>query len=153
MSTTIQYKEEGKDIIKKVENLTPWDRAEIIKYLAERIMSWEEFEAYFLEGSGYVKEEDIDPVKEVIDNGDEREVLESMYEDDICDYLLDSSSIEYYLRYILEKMRLKDIGDAISRIDKTTIECIIDELEENHYEDYVKLKNYINSNGESNTKD
>ena len=71
----IQYSEEGKDIINKFENLAPWDKADIIKYLGDKIMTWEEIEKYFIEGSGYVDYDTIDFVQEVLNNRQEDEVL------------------------------------------------------------------------------
>lgn len=144
MSTTIQYKEEGKEIINKVENLTPWDKAEIIRYLAEKILSWEEFEAYFILGSGYVKYEDLDIVNDVIQNNLEEEVLDSMDENDICDYLLNGPDMVDNLRRFLEYMSSKDAAESIDKTNMVYIESIIDDLKENYNEKYVKLKEYFN---------
>ena len=128
----IQYSEEGKDIINKFENLAPWDKADIIKYLGDKIMTWEEIEKYFIEGSGYVDYDTIDFVQEVLNNRQEDEVLCEMNDWDICDHLMNHGADKENLEYFLEKMYEDDISDAINDMDRNSLYNILKSIKKNH---------------------
>ena len=147
MAIGIQYSKEGKDIINKFENLTPWDKADILKYLADKSMTWEEIEKYFIEGTGYVDYNTIDFVKEVIDNNQEYDVLDEMDDWDIVDYLI--NSFDHYrnasnLSDWIEKSQSEDVSEAIDRVDKENLDLIMDDLYENHKDRFMYILDYFN---------
>lgn len=143
MAIGIQYSKEGKEIISKFEDLTPWDKAEMMRYLADHVMTEDEIEKYFIEGSGYVHIDDIDLVQEVVNNGQEEEVLAEMNDDDICQYLLDS----YYdngkgsIEYMLERAHWDDSAKAINDMDRSCLYDILKAIKNNHPD---LLKDIIN---------
>lgn len=139
----IQYSEEGKDIINKFENLAPWDKADIIKYLGDKIMTWEEIEKYFIEGSGYVDYDTIDFVQEVLNNRQEDEVLCEMNDWDICDHLMNHGVDKENLEYFLERMHQDDISDAINDIDRNSLYDILKSIKKNHPDLLKDINNYL----------
>ena len=141
----IQYKDDVKNILKQFESLTPWDKNELIKYLADKLMTEDEIEKYFIEGSRYVDYNDIDFVKEVIDHGQESEVLDEMDDMTICDYIMDnySGNGKSNLEYILERLHWDDAADAIYDMNRNCLYDIIDAIQKRHPKLINKIKNYI----------
>lgn len=143
----IQYSKEGKEIISRFEDLTPWDKADILKYLADKVMTWEEIEKYFIEGTNYVDYNNIDFVQEVIDNNQEYDVLDEMDDWDIIDYLV--NSFDHYrnasnLSDWIEKSQSEDVSEAIDRVDKKNLDLIMDDLYENHKDKFMYILDYFN---------
>ena len=91
-------------------------------------MTEDEIEKYFIEGSGYTIWDDIDFVKEVIDNHQEEEVLDSMDDWEIVDYLFGnfSSSSALNLKDAMEKMLPEDVAEALERLNTEYLKHIIE---------------------------
>ena len=87
----IKYKKDIAPILKLIEELTPWDRNELIAYLWDSLDG--ESVGEIAEHFGYINYDDLDIVQEVVDNNKETEVLNSMYTSDIIDYLFNGCSI------------------------------------------------------------
>lgn len=143
----IQYSKEGKEIIDKFNELTPWEKADMLKYLANDIMTWDEIEKYFIEGTGYVDYNDIDFVQEVINEGKESEVLDEMDDYDILEYIL--YTFDHYrnssnLSDWIERMSVEDVTEGIDRVDKKNLDLIMDDLYENHKDKFMYILDYFN---------
>jgi len=147
MPTPIQCKKEGKEIIDKIDKLTPWDKGELLMYIVSDVMTEDEIEKYFIEGSGYTKWDDIDYVQGVMDNDKEYDVLDEMNDWDIIDYLV--NSYDHYrnasnLRDWIEKSQSEDVSEAIDRVDKKNLDLIMDDLYENHKDKFMYILEYFN---------
>jgi len=147
MPVPIQCKKEGKEIIDKIDKLTPWDKGELLMYIVSDVMTEDEIEKYFIEGSGYTKWDDIDYVQGVIDNNQESEVLDEMDDWDIIDYLV--NSFDHYrnaanLSDWIEKSQSEDVSEAIDRVDKKNLDLIMDDLYENHKDKFMYILEYFN---------
>lgn len=147
MSMPIQYSKEGKEIIDKINELTPWDKGELLMYIVSDVMTEDEIEKYFIEGSGYTKWDDIDYVQGVIDNDEEYDVLDEMDDWDIIDYLV--NSYDHYrnasnLSDWIEKSQSEDVSEAIDRVDKKNLDLIMDDLYENHKDKFMYILDYFN---------
>jgi len=142
-----KYSKESQEIFKLFDNLTSWDKADMIKYLSTKHMTWEEIEKYFIEGSGYVRWEDVDLVKEVINEGLENEVLDEMDERDICDYLLRGWNAKENIQQMLRDGDTEDIADAISDLSDYSIKEIFENIQKDHPEVINQILKYIISYG------
>lgn len=138
----IQYQKEGQEIIKKVEDLMPWDKADLLKYLIDKVLTWEEFYKYFIEGL-YVDPDTIDNVREVINNGEETEVLDEMREEEICDYLLNTSNAADNIKYMIENAYTNELAELFADLPDDDLVDIFDEIKENHKEAYVKIAKHM----------
>lgn len=119
---------EQQEILKKFENLLPWEKGDILTHIVNHEMTEDEIEKYFIEGSGYTRWDDIDFVKEVIDNHQEEEVLDSMDDWEIVDYLFGnfSSSSALNLKDAMEKMLPEDVAEALERLNTEYLKEIIE---------------------------
>lgn len=117
---------EQKEILDKFNDLLPWDKGEILKYIVHHSMSEDEIEEYFIKGTGYVKYDELDLVKEVIDNDLETEVLDEMSDYDIVEYL----SSSYNAR--------DNAKDLFMSIDSDDQADIIDDFTDSQLKDFVK---------------
>ena len=85
---TIKFKKDVKPIIDAINNLSSWDKSDLIKYLVIN-QSGEDFEIT-REECGFNNELDEDAcVQNVIDNNNHYEILDDMYPGDIADYITD----------------------------------------------------------------
>ena len=147
MPVPIQCKKEGKEIIDKIDKLTPWDKGELLMYVVSDVMTEDEIEKYFIEGSGYTKWDEIDYVQGVIDNNQESEVLDEMDDYDILDYIL--YSFDHYrnssnLSDWIERMPVEDVTEGIDKVDKKNLDLIMDDLYENHKDKFMYILEYFN---------
>lgn len=135
----VEYKKEGKEIIEKVDNLTSWERIELVKYLADKYLSNEEFEE-MIHLYGYIKEEDIDPVQDVIDNGLEMEVLEHLTDEEITDYLIDTGNgARDILEYMLDRSNYDDIADSLQSMNRSDFINVIERIKDNYPEMFLDV--------------
>lgn len=130
----IEYSNEGKEIIKKFNDLMPWDKGEMIKYLAMKSMTIEDIEKYFIEGNGYVYYESLDFPQEVIDNNQEEEVLDKMDDQSICDYLIHNWSAYENAKYMFENIDSFDAAKMVDEMRKYDLENVLDSLIDNHHD-------------------
>lgn len=127
----IKYKKDVAPILELIDKLTPWDRNELIAYLWDSLDG--ESVAELASCFGYVNYDDVDIVQEVINNNKETEVLESMCNYEIIDYLfngwgtgwssLDKEDAEDVLRHfsgeeIATCVERKDIPELLDNLYK-----------------------------------
>jgi Mg/Co/Ni transporter MgtE len=135
----IQYTNEGKDIIKRFDDLTPWDKGDMIKYLVNKSMTEEEIEKYFIEGSGYVYYDSLDLVQEVIDNDLEDEVLDKMDDQAICDYLIHGWGTYENCKYMFENIDSDDAAKMVDEIRTYSLENILETMIDNYPDTCKKI--------------
>lgn len=136
----IKYQKEGKEIIDKINNLMPWDKKELLSYLLESMDSGEIEE--FCNDNGFVNYDTIDHVKEVIDNGQEQEVLDEMNDWEIMDYLFDSYDTwrdSSNLADWIGRMQWDAVAEAISKLKDSDLSEIMKELLKEHKDTVRKI--------------
>lgn len=126
--------DDQKKIVDSFNNLMPWEKGELIKHIVEHEMTEDEIEKYFIEGTGYVKYDDIDFVKEVVDNHLEYDVLDEFFIDYICDYILENSDSQDAIEYIIRHAYAEDIANGISSLSSDSILEIFKALWKNNKE-------------------
>ena len=143
----IQHKEEGKKIIDLVNKLPVWDKADLIKYLIDNSMTYDEIEKYFADELGYIKYDDFDPVKDVIDNNLESDVLDEMDDWEILDYLFNSYSFNASsnLTDFLSRMHSDDITESIDDLNESITNEILDSLFNNHKDKFLEIFKYMSN--------
>lgn len=135
------FNKEQQEIIKKFEELLPWEKGELLMHIVDKSMTEDEIEKYFIEGSGYTRWDDIDYVEGVIDNHQEDEVLDRMDDWEIVDYLFgsyDSSSV-YNLKDAMEKMTVEDVAEALERLDDSYLKEIVEAFLNKYPSNFVDL--------------
>ena len=135
------FNKEQQEIIKKFEELLPWEKGELLMHIVDKSMTEDEIEKYFIEGSGYTRWDDIDYVEGVIDNNQEDEVLDRMDDWEIVDYLFgsyDSSSV-YNLKDAMEKMTVEDVAEALERLDDSYLKKIVEAFLNKYPSNFVDL--------------
>ena len=133
--------EEQLGIAKKFEELLPWEKGELLMHIVDKIMTDDEIEKYFIEGSGFSRWKDIDYVKGVIDNNQEDEVLDRMDDWEIVDYLFgryDSTATEN-LEDAMRKMLPEDIAGALIRLDENSLKDVIESFLKKYPSTFVNL--------------
>ncbi len=101
MYNEVAYSKEGKQILDLYEKMTPWDRIELMSYIAFHLMSGEEYYDSFIKDTVYdntVNEEQADIVCEVINQELENDVLDAMDNDKIVRYVCNNGLIEDILK-------------------------------------------------------
>lgn len=114
----------AEQIIKEFDELLPWDKNEVMEYLATSF--------------GYVEGETIDPVESVIDNHWENMVLDHMDIDEIIDYLYWQGDLSFLFEKLYNRLPTEEM---VQQFDKTNIIEILHEIKEQFPEEY---KNFIN---------
>ena len=137
MLEEIKYKKDTAPILKLIEELTPWDRNELITYLWYSL-DGESF-AEIAKEFGFVNYDDIDIVQQVIDCNKETEVLNEMYTDEIIDYLFNGWGTGWSS---LDEEDAKDIlrhfsGEEIAKyIQENTVSDLLDSISKNKKEEF-----------------
>jgi len=134
--------DEQKKVLTAFNDLMPWDRGNLL-YCIAMTMPGAEIEKYFLDELGYCKYDDIDVVKEVIDNGYETDVLDEMTDYDICDYLLNTPDPADNVRYMFDALYKEDQATMISDLSDDDIVSIFDTIKEGHPKAYETIVKHI----------
>lgn len=142
----IEHKEEGKKIINEFNDLMPWDKEELIFQMIENHLGPAEFKK-ICNDLGFVNYDDIDVVKEVIDNGYETDVLDEMNDWEILDYLFNSYSFDASsnLTDFLSRMHSDDISESIDDLNESTTNEILDSLFNNHKDKFLEIFKYMSN--------
>lgn len=140
------YRPEGKAILDAFNELLPWEKGEIIKQLAENEMSWYEIEKYFIEGSGYVKYDDLDLVKEIFNNDLEDEVMDEMDDYTIINYLAHSWHASDNAKDLFMEIDSEDQANVLDDMRDVDLEYMLDEIEAKHPELAEKIHNHLCKN-------
>lgn len=126
----ILEKKEIKEIMEKIENLTPWDKADFLDVLTDNIIDDYEFEEETtLKERGYLNVNDTDEIEDYIkENYTDGELLDLVN----SDYEL----VEYVLRNglasdVFEELDADDIADLVSKKRHGVGDCL-DELFDNY---------------------
>ncbi len=116
----------GKRIIKEVEELTPWDRYELVSELGAKHLDIEWVHQYFYDENTAPDTNDTinDPVGDVFDQGLEKEVLEQMDDDDITEVLVE----KHMLPDIIADLTDKQLSDVIRCMSKKNLKRITDAI-------------------------
>ena len=142
----IIYRPEGKAILDAFNNLLPWEKGEMIKILVENEMSWNEIEKYFIEGSGYVKYDELDLVKEIFNNGLEDEVMEEIDDWQIIEYLSHSWHSFENARDLFKEVDAEDQANVLEDMYGNDLENMLEEIEAKHPELAEKIHNHLCKN-------
>lgn len=140
------YRPEGKAILDAFNELLPWEKGEIIKQLAENEMSWYEIEKYFIEGSGYVKYDDLDLVKEIFNNDLEDEVMDEMDDWTIIEYLSHSWHAFENARDLFKEVDAEDQAKILDDMYDSDLENMLEEIEVKHPDLAEKIHNHLCKN-------
>lgn len=140
------YRPEGKAILDAFNELLPWEKGEMIKELAEKQMTWNEIEKYFIEGSGYVKYDDIDIVREVFNNDLEDEVMDEMDDWTIIEYLSHSWHAFENARDLFKEVDVEDQANILEDMYGTDLENMLEEIEAKHPDLAEKIHNHLCKN-------
>lgn len=140
------YRPEGKAILDAFNELLPWEKGEIIKQLAENEMSWYEIEKYFIEGSGYVKYDDLDLVKEIFNNDLEDEVMDEMDDWTIIEYLSHSWHAFENARDLFKEVDAEDQAKILDDMYDSDLENMLEEIEAKHPDLAEKIHNHLCKN-------
>ena len=123
-----KFKPDVKHILDCIDNLTPWDKNDLVANLLSDAECNGEVEAY-LEAMGYVDYHDIDFVEEIKKNDQCTEVLDEMSDWEIGNYVSCHPDIINEL----------DIDDLIQSIyDNGNIEECLDKISESYSEEFEK---------------
>jgi hypothetical protein len=137
---------EQQKIVDGFNELNPFDKADLFKYIVDEVMSEKEKEDYFLYGSGYVKYEDIDWSREIIKNGLESEVLDEMDIDDICDYILRDYYAFDSVKYMVNCLDTEDLSKLLTRINRKQLLSALDYIQNNDEDEWNELLEKVNGN-------
>lgn len=140
------YRPEGKAILDAFNELLPWEKSEMIKELAEKQMTWNEIEKYFIEGSGYVKYDDIDIVREVFNNDLEDEVMDEMDDWTIIEYLSHSWHAFENARDLFKEVDAEDQANVLDDMREVDLENMLEEIEAKHPDLAEKIHNHLCKN-------
>lgn len=152
MYRSVKYTEEFKQIMDLFEEIVPWQRIDVIYMLINKYMNMSDIAKEFLEPSGYVDPDDIDPVQEVMSCGLETEVLDQISDSDICDYLIhDSFYTEENIRYMLKWINMSDLERGIDGLHDDKIKEIFEYIRDNNKELKESIIEILK--GEENGKD
>lgn len=130
----IKFKKDIKPILEAIDNLTSWDKEELITYLTYDLSQQELEEMCDINGFHTYSEEDC--VQNVIDNNNEYRILNSMSTDEIIDYIIDEcgNNFSYELSCIFDRL---DDGSIVENLDANRIEGILDKISD-EFPDEVK---------------
>lgn len=109
-----KYLPEFKEIFDKIDNLTPWDKIDLIESLIYEL----DYDAIqeIAEEFGFVKNDDIDLVSEIENNNLEIDVLDNMTSSDIADYVYGHDDI---MNELFDLMKLEGIVSVLDNRNKT----------------------------------
>lgn len=121
----IVHSDEGKKIIEALDNLTPWDRLELISAYVGDKFSKEEYYSAFIEGTSY----ENDPIKNIIDNERDGEILDAIDNVDsqvIPDWVVEHGKTArvvrmeefYVLAAALSRLPNKKLIDTLNRLSE-----------------------------------
>lgn len=118
----------GKHIIEEINELTPWDRYELISDLGAKYLDIDWVHQYICDES----ENDnltpdstfADPVGDVFDQGLQKEVLEQMDDDDVCEVLVEKNM----LPSILADLTDKQLNKLVSFMSKANLKRFTDAI-------------------------
>lgn len=141
MSTEmIKFKKDVKPIIDAIDNLSSWDKSDLINYLVMNQTS-EDYEST-REECGFNTELDEDAcIQNVIDNGNQNLVMDDMDPRDIVDYILDhlfSVDRTTALNYLFNQLDGDDLLEIIEDIDKKFIPMILEKIRKDFPKEMIK---------------
>ena len=126
----ILEKKEIKEIIEQIENLTPWDKADFLDVLTDRIIDDYEFdEQTTLKERGYLNVNDTDEIEDYIkENYTDGELLDLVNSDyDVVEYVLSNGLASD----VFDELDADDIVDLVSKKRHGVGDCL-DELFDNY---------------------
>lgn len=128
MDNSIAYTKEGKQILEIYENMTPWDRNELMNYIAFHKMSGDEYYDSFIKDTEYdrtVNEDEADIVSEVINQDLEEDVLGAIDDSKIVEYVCNHEIIDEVLK---EELDEEVIAKALNELDGMKLHSVLCKL-------------------------
>lgn len=138
MSKEIAYTKEGKQIIDIYEKMTPWDRVELMEYIAFNVMTGDEYNAFIGSDDNKSDDEDFDPISEVINQDLEDDMLNVIDDDIIVRYICNNLLIDKVLKtetdeeaisYALSKLPSSKLYGVLCKLSIMTNKVEIGKLE------------------------
>lgn len=129
--------DEYKQIRALIDKLSPWDKKEVAFLLADEFLNEDDMSDEY----GFVDYDDIDPVKEVMDNNLEESVLDEMDSDDILDYFYKN-----YQLYMSAYVKPFHLAEFIDDVDSQTRESTLLFLKEKYPETFQEIREVIENN-------
>lgn len=126
--------DEYKQIRALIDKLSPWDKKEVAFLLADEFLNEEDMNDEY----GFVDQDDIDPVKEVMDNNLEESVLDEMDSDDVLNYFYRN-----YQLYMSSYVKPFHLAEFIEDVDSKTRECTLLYLKETYPETFQEIREVI----------
>lgn len=126
----ILEKKEIKEIMEKIENLTPWDKADFLDVLTDNIIDDYEFdEQTTLKERGYLNVNDTDEIEDYIkENYTDGELLDLVRSDyELVEYVLSNGLASD----VFDELDADDIVDLVSKKRHGVGDCL-DELFDNY---------------------
>lgn len=108
---------EGRQILEIYDKMTPWDRLELMEYIGFHVMTGDEFFHTFIQDSQYDgsnEENQVDVVFEVINQGLEEDMLNTMLDSKITEYVCSHEMIGDVLK---EEFSEEAIAKALEELD------------------------------------
>lgn len=134
--------DEQKKIVDEFNDLLPWNKEELIVYLIEKHLESSQLEKV-CKDLGFVNYDDIDFVKEVVDNHLEYDVFDEFFIDYICDYILENSDASDAVEYIIRHADSEDVASGISSLSSDHILEIFKALWQKNRDFCIKILDNI----------
>lgn len=125
MSKEIAYTKEGKQIIDIYKKMTPWDRVELMEYIAFHVMTGDEYNAFIGSDDNKSDDEDFDPISEVINRELEDNMLNAIDDDVITRYICNNQLIDKVLKKEIDE---EAISDALSKLPSSKLYGVLCKL-------------------------
>ena len=128
MYSDIAYSKEGKQILETYEKMTPWDKIEIMNYIALHLMSGDEYYDSFIKDTEYdrtVNDDQADIITEVINQDLGEDVLDAMDNQKIVEYVCNRELIGDVLK---EELSEETIANALEELEGNKLYSILCKL-------------------------
>jgi len=119
---------EGKQILEIYDKMTPWDRLELMEYIGFHVMTGDEFFHTFIQDSQYDgsnEENQDDVVFEVINQGLEEDMLNTMLDSKITEYVCNHEMIGDVLK---KEFSEEAIAKALEELDGNKLYSVLCKL-------------------------
>ena len=124
-----------KELMALVEKLMPWEKREFALHMCNLFLDESDMNDWY----GLVDSDDIDVVKEVCDQNLTSEVLDTMENDDLLEYMEDHYEA---LRYDVKPYQLSHF---ITQVENDDLNSTLNYMKASDPEAFERLKNEVNS--------
>ena len=138
----IQSCKECQDILKLFDELLPWDKQDLLAHIVFHKLDCTQYDK-LKDDLGFVEPEEIDPVKEVIDNDLTDDVLDEMSDTEIVDYICHSYFNDDIAREIGYRADDTFLGEELRCTDDNTLKETLEYLLNNYKDTFDKIKELV----------